>query len=263
MGDLQGTMAMTLAVELHAVSLDKRLTDVTCQCLKGQSIHLLGENGAGKSSLLEVIAGLTDADNGHCRIDDTPVNALTLPELARFRAFHAQSSAASFALSVNDYLHFYASSQVSPLPTLLEFTMEVSHLLTRRITTLSGGEKQRVELCRALLQVWPAIEAGDALVLLDEPLQGLDIRHQYALMALTKALTGKGNTVILTSHDIGLSANNADQIWLLKNGSLVANGTPTEVVNEFNLNATFCCHFAVKKLENFLQIQVCDPIVMP
>ncbi|WP_414830378.1 ATP-binding cassette domain-containing protein [Alteromonas sp. H39] len=252
-----------MTVELHSVSLDKRLNDVTCHCLKGQSIHLLGENGAGKSSLLEVIAGLTEADNGHCRIEGTPVNALTLPELARFRAFHAQFSSASFALSVKEYLQFYSSSPVPPLPAILEFTMEVSHLLTRRITTLSGGEKQRVDLCRALLQVWPAIETGDALILLDEPLQGLDIKHQYALMALTRELTSKGNTVILTSHDIGLSANNADQIWLLKHGALVANGEPLNVVNEINLNATFGCHFAVKKLENFLQIQVCDPIVMP
>lgn len=254
---------MSVAVQLRSVSLDKRIEDVSCLCRSGQSVHLLGENGAGKSSLLEVIAGLTVADDGHCEINGTPVNVLTLPELARFRAFHAQSSSATFALSVQEYLHFYASSAVSPLPAMLEFTMEVSHLLTRRITTLSGGEKQRVELCRALLQVWPAIEAGEALVLLDEPLQGLDIKHQYALMALTRTLTEKGNTVIMTSHDIGLSANNAHQIWLLKSGKLVADGTPSEVVSEINLNATFGCHFAVKKLENFLQIQVCDPIVMP
>lgn len=254
---------MTVAVKLDSLTLDARLRGVSCDCDGGQRVHILGENGAGKSSLLGVIAGLITADNGLCTINNSPVNILSLPELARFRAFHAQFSTATFALSVKEYLHFYSSAGLTTLPELLEFTMEVGHLLERRITTLSGGEKQRVELCRALMQVWPAIECGDALVLLDEPLQGLDIKHQYALMALTRELSSKGNTVVMTSHDVGLSANNADQIWLLKNGSLVANGRSFEVVNEINLKVTFGCHFAVKKLENFLQIQVCDPIVMP
>jgi vitamin B12 transport system ATP-binding protein len=110
------------------------------------------------------------------------------------------------------------------------------------------------------LQIWPQLERGEGIAFLDEPLQGLDIRHQYALASLVKFLCDKGNTILMTSHDIALSANYCDSLWLMQKGCMVAFGKPQKVATQTNLESVFECHFAISKHDNFLEIQVCAPI---
>ncbi|MCU7555259.1 ATP-binding cassette domain-containing protein [Alteromonas sp. ASW11-19] len=254
-------MSQTLGV--YSASLSERITPITGAFAAGSCTHLLGANGAGKSSLLEILAGISTPDSGRCSIGNEDLARLSLTQLAGFRSYLGQHSYAAFAIPVSDYLRFYAAPAQPTVPDLLEQTLEVRHLLSRPITALSGGERQRVELTRSLLQVWPAICDGQGIILLDEPLQGLDVKHQFGFLALSRKLSGWGNTVVLSCHDIGLSANHADCVWLLKQGQLVCQGAPREVLTEANLYATFDCHFAVTEQRNFLQIHVCDPIVLP
>ncbi|BCO18477.1 vitamin B12 import ATP-binding protein BtuD [Alteromonas sp. KC3] len=248
---------------LNDVSVSNRLQSASLTVTKGQCVHILGPNGAGKSTLLLVLAGLLEADAGSVVLFNKSVSSWSLASLASMRTLLAQQTECSFHLTVHEYLQFYADIQASSgIPSLLEKALEVTDFLPKILTQLSGGERQRVEICRALLQLWPTIEQGEALVLLDEPLQGLDIRHQYAVAQLAKALSEKGNTVIMSSHDIALSANYATTLWLMQKGKIVAEGNPADVATQANLERVFECHFAISKHDNFLEIQVCAPITL-
>lgn len=254
---------MSQAIDVQAAALTGRISPVSGHIDAGRCTHLLGANGAGKSSLLAILAGLSPPDTGRCCIGGQDIMALSLTQLAGFRCYLGQHSQAAFAIPVCDYLRFYAAPAQPTVPELLEQTLEIRHLLSRPVTALSGGERQRVELTRVLLQIWPALCDGQGVVLLDEPLQGLDVKHQFGLLALTRKLSGWGNTVVISCHDIGLSANHADSVWLLRQGQLIGQGQPRAVLTEANLYTTFDCHFAVTEQRNFLQIHVCDPIVLP
>jgi len=248
-------------LSIQNVEVASRLCVEGLSAEKGECIHIIGPNGAGKSTLLLTLAGLIEADTGKVELYKKPMSSWSLATLASVRTLLAQQSESAFHLTVKEYLSFYTTAQQGSLiPVLLEKALEVSEFLNKILTQLSGGERQRVEICRSLLQIWPQLERGEGIVYLDEPLQGLDIRHQYALASLVKALCGKGNTVLMTSHDIALSANYCDSLWLMQNGRMVASGAPQDVATQTNLENVFECHFAISKHDNFLEIQVCAPI---
>ena len=248
-------------LSLQNVKVASRLSVEGLRAKKGECVHIIGPNGAGKSTLLLTLAGLIDADEGTVMLLGKPMNDWSLATLASVRTLLAQQSESGFHLTVKEYLSFYATAQQDELiPPVLEKALEVSRFLNKILTQLSGGERQRVEICRSLLQIWPQLERGEGIAFLDEPLQGLDIRHQYALASLVKFLCDKGNPLLMTSHDIALSANYCDSLWLMQKGCMVAFGKPQEVVTQTNLESVFECHFAISKHDNFLEIQVCAPI---
>jgi vitamin B12 transport system ATP-binding protein len=250
-----------LILSLQNVSIGSRLRVEGLSAKKGECIHIIGPNGAGKSTLLLTLAGLIEADEGKVMLHGKPMHRWSIATLASVRTLLAQQSESGFHLSVKEYLSFYTvENQSSLIPPVLEKALEVSGFLNKILTQLSGGERQRVEICRALLQIWPQLERGEGIAFLDEPLQGLDIRHQYALASLVKFLCGKGNTILMTSHDIALSANYSDSLWLMQKGGIVAMGEPKDVATQVNLEKVFECHFAISKHDNFLEIQVCAPI---
>ena len=240
---------MSPVISLRNINVNKRLTNITLDINKGDCVHILGPNGAGKSTLLSIMAGVLPAEHGEALLLKQPLPQWPLSALATFRTLLAQQSEAVFAVSVREYLSFFSSEQAFELPSLLEATLEVTGFYQTPLNRLSGGERQRVEICRALLQVWPAIKR-------------VDIRHQYALMALFQALCNKGNTLVLSSHDISLSANYSYKMLLMKLGTSVSFGLPESVLSVKNLEHTFDCHFAVNKRDDFLDIQVCAPIVL-
>lgn len=253
---------MTNVVSLTSINVDKRLADITGQINQGDCVHLVGPNGAGKSTLLNVIAGITPIDEGSCTLLGNAVATWPLSSLAGIRCMLGQQNYSAFPLQVSEYLSFYPSYKTNgdDVPDIVEAALEVQQFASKSLNTLSGGERQRVELCRVLLQVWPAVTKGAAIILLDEPLQGLDIRHQYALVSLLQTLCARGNTVIMSSHDLALSANYSSHMWMLKQGGMIDSGIPRQVVTKDNLETTFDCHFAISKHDNFLEIQACAPI---
>lgn len=251
---------MKTTFEVSNVSVSHRLREVNLTIPSGRCTHILGSNGAGKSTLLNALGAIVPIDTGHVVLNQKSIETWPLPVLARFRSILAQHSEAVFAVSVADYLSFFSHNQQSMVPPSLEKALEVSGFFRKSINRLSGGERQRVEICRALMQVWPAIEQGEAVLLLDEPLQGLDIRHQHRFMALCAQLCEIGNTLILSCHDISLSANYGHDIIFMKQGQITNYGSVREVLTAQNLENTFDCHFAVKERDDFLEIQVCAPI---
>jgi iron complex transport system ATP-binding protein len=110
------------------------------------------------------------------------------------------------------------------------------HLAERSYLSLSGGEQQRVQLSRILVQIW---DIPNALLLMDEPVSGLDLQYQQQTLAIAKALSKRGFMVISILHDINLAAQYADRILMLKNGRKWYDGTASEVLNTKNIYEVF------------------------
>ena len=234
---------MTISLQLDNVTLSQRLTNVSVDVSAGNFVHLLGTNGAGKSSLLSVISGLIEPVQGKVAINGTAIKDFTLSQLSQFRAYLEQSVQTTFSLTVQESLAFYQSFSI--LPNQLESALEVSAFLSRPMNTLSGGERQRVHIARTLMPVWQVMENGSGLVLFDEPFQGLDFKHQHLLCGLLKTLAHKGNLVIVSQHDLNLCEQYADYVWLMKNGKLQAADKTVAVLEEKKLREVFDCRINI------------------
>lgn len=243
-------------LELEQVCITQRLHNIDLKVGRGQHWHILGENGAGKSTLLQLMAGLLEIPRGHCRLNAHDITDYSLPHLAGLRAYHAQQHTLPFDIPAQQYISFYGQKlTAATLPAAIEQALDVAALLPRPLTRLSGGELQRINLTRAIWQVWTAIANAKALLLLDEPLQGLDVRHQLTLMKFVEQLVAAGNTVVLSSHDLNLSARFASHALLLKQGQAVACGNIEQVCTEANLAQAYGLAFDISNNQNALQIQ--------
>ncbi len=231
---------MTAMVQLHNAGVNQRLEATDVAFTVGQHYHILGPNGAGKSTLLQVLSGALPLTHGQCSVKGKDISRYGLSELARWRCFFHSEPMHSFELQVQELWRFYIP-YFSQVPAALETAFEVQALQSRRLLSLSQGENQRVQLARVLMQIWPAVERGEALILLDEPLATLDIRHQLLCLQLLGRLAQQGNTVIITSHDVNLSAQHAQQLLFLKQGRVLSLGTPADILTQTLLTNLYDC----------------------
>lgn len=212
----------------RALAIPTRLAPLDLAWQGGQLVALLGPNGSGKSTLLGALAGILLAEgdvllNGHFIVD------LSWPELARQRAMLPQRQPQLFHIPVFQVLSLGLDEVAAPEAhnrAVLDLCreLELDALLARDFSRLSGGEQQRVLIARTLLQVWPDLNPAGRVLLLDEPLAGLDLHHQLALLRLLKRLSRQGLLVVLAIHDINLAIDWADRILCLQQGALVAEG---------------------------------------
>lgn len=199
----------------------------------GQIAVVIGPNGAGKSTLLHAVAGILPLAAGSIRLGDTTVADLPRRERARRIALVQQQVEAESALTVRDVVLL---SRIPHLPRLAAPSlrdqqladdaldqMDAAELADRVFGELSGGEKQRVLLARALAQ-------QPSLLLLDEPTNHLDVHAQLATLALVRWLADQGMTVLAAIHDLNLAARVADQLVVLCGGEVVAAGPPATVL---------------------------------
>lgn len=251
-------------ITLSKVGVSGRLDAIDLVVNKAQHWHILGQNGAGKSTLLQIMSGLVLPQHGCYLLSGAPISDYSLAHLARFRAFHGQQQVHSFAIPAGQYIDFYGTGKgAHTLPAALTEALELKPLLSRPVTRLSGGEQQRVNLARALWQVWAAIEAGEALLVLDEPMQGLDIRHQLTFLTFLQQLCQQGNTTIISSHDLTLSARFASHAMLLNGGRHIASGDISQVFTPANLKMGYGIAFDISNNQNTLQIHPKWPPVLP
>ena len=221
------------------VSLLNRLNNVNVSTQAGQVIHVLGANGSGKSSLLAVLSGLTPFDSGLIKISQKSIEDFSLPQLSSFRCLQEQQQSTVFPITVKESLAFFASAL--SFPDMLEQALEIEQFMHRKLNELSGGESRRVQIARALWQIWPAIESGQGLILLDEPTQGLDFRHQHLLFALLEQLAQKGNILIINHHDLNLCQQYAHRVWLMSAGKVVLQASAEEALQDKHLLHVFDC----------------------
>ena len=214
------------------------LNGVNMSAPSGNFYAVLGPNGSGKSTLMKGLLGIAKADQGRVLIAERNVSNWDRKALARVIGVVSQSETVSFPITVREMVGMGRYPHLGPLEgegsedkvavhEALE-VCDVTHLVNRDLSTLSGGELQRVRIARALAQEPMAL-------VLDEPTSSLDIKHAMEILELLKQSVASGLTVILTTHGLDLAARFSDRMLLLSEGQVAAEGTPDEVVNEEKL----------------------------
>jgi vitamin B12 transport system ATP-binding protein len=226
-------------LNIEALTVKDRLVDITCQAFAGQFVHVMGNNGSGKSSLLHVIAGLLAGQCGRVEVLGQNLTQFSPGQLANFRCLQEQHHPLVFGLTVAEALDFF--TQGHNLPSELVSALDIAEFLERPMQSLSGGEHKRVEIARVLLQVWPALQEGKALILLDEPTQGLDFKHQHWLFKQLQTFAELGNVVIVSHHDLNLCQRYANFVWLMDKGRLVASLSALDELSDSQLSQIFSC----------------------
>ncbi|MBR0899309.1 ABC transporter ATP-binding protein [Bradyrhizobium tropiciagri] len=235
---------MTLSATGLNASLGSRkvLRDVSLSLAKGHLVALVGPNGAGKTTLLRALAGLIPSD-GEIRIGGDALASLPLRERAKRFAYLPQGHMVHWPLPARDIVALgrYPHGATDPArlsPNDMEAVLramqavDVTEFSDRRVTELSGGERSRVALARVL-----AVEAP--VILADEPTASLDPRHQIDVMQKLRNVADTGVLVIVVTHDLGLAARFADQVLVLSEGRLAAQGAPAEALSEAVLASVF------------------------
>ena len=225
------------ALELRGVTVElggRAVVDlVDATVADGEWVALIGPNGAGKTTLLRALARLVPFA-GEIELDGRPLVELGRGELARLVAVVPQEPSTPPWMTVAEYVLLGRTPHLGPLAkegardrdaaARALARLDLLPFVGRRLGTLSGGEKQRVVVARALAQ-----EA--AIVLLDEPTAALDIGHQQQALDLLDGLRAEsGLTLVSAMHDLTLAAQYADRMVMLDAGRVVAEGTPTDVL---------------------------------
>lgn len=210
------------------------INNVSLQLDCGEMVAIIGPNGAGKSTLLRLLTGYLPCHQGLCRLLGKPLTEWSTHELAKSRAVMRQQSNINFAFTVREIISMGRACygkyhQKEAIEHVLKLT-DCYSLQHRYYNQLSGGEQQRVQLARVLVQLWqPTLQPR--WLFLDEPTSALDLYHQQHTLRLLKKLTeDEPLTVCCVLHDLNLAALYADRIILLHQGTIVAEGSPQQVL---------------------------------
>jgi iron complex transport system ATP-binding protein len=215
----------------------------------GEVFGVIGPNSAGKTTLLRLLTRVVAAGRGEVRLNGRPIRHLAHAELARQIAVVPQDAPRPFPFSVEQlvlmgrYPHapgrfFESDADRAHAIAAMEAT-GVLHLAALPLEQISGGERQRAMLARALAQ-------QPRLLVLDEPTSHLDLRYQAETAALLQRMNGeRGMTVLLVSHDLNLAAEVCDRLLLLGRGRIARVGSPAEVLQRGVLEEVFGCAVVV------------------
>ncbi|THF60568.1 heme ABC transporter ATP-binding protein [Pseudothauera nasutitermitis] len=223
------------------------LTGVDFRLVPGECVALMGPNGAGKSTLLKLLSGELHPQPGEVVLNGRPMRTWTMRARARVRAVLPQHLDLAFPFTAFEVALLGRTPHHSGAPGRTDrervrellALLDVAHLAERPYTRLSGGERARVQLARVFAQIWDDCGPGGRYLLLDEPTAPLDIAHQLALMERLAEVAGRGIGVLMIVHDLNLAAAHCDRIALLRDGRLLHDGAPREVLTAERLRETF------------------------
>lgn len=228
---------MTLQVqELAAtISRDLSLLDICFDLVAGEVAVVIGPNGAGKTSLLRAICCDLDHDAGCLRFNGRDMQSWNLNERAKVLAILPQRSSLEFPFTVSEVValgripHSSSHQQNAVIVTQALELMDCAQFADRLYVNLSGGEKQRVQLARVAAQIWEQQDCNRCLIL-DEPSASLDLAHQAMIVEMIRFFTRRDVAVLTVLHDLNLASQCADRLIVLKEGKLVAQGSPEQVL---------------------------------
>jgi iron complex transport system ATP-binding protein len=252
---------VSLAISALDVALGGRavLHGIDAHIASGKLVGVIGPNGAGKSTLARAITGLLKPGAGQVLLDGQPVHGLPRATLARRIAYLPQGQMVNWPLSVERLVTLGRLPHLAPFTKVgaedraaVERAMERAEILDLRhrvVTELSGGERARALIARAL-----AVEAPALIV--DEPLAALDPGHQLQMMELLKAEADAGSLVIAVLHDLAMATRFCDRLILIHEGRLIADGPPAEVLTPDNLSGCYAIRAWTGEIEG-------QPVVLP
>ena len=246
---------MTLRIEdLHFSYRDKPvLNGINLDIIPGEIIGIIGPNGCGKTTLLKHLNRNLNPAVGRVLLDHTDIEEMAKSDIAKHIAVVPQSNEIHFSFTARDIV------MMGRMPFLKKFQGETSEDIrivdeamrktnilgfeNRFINTMSGGERQRVIIARALAQT-------PEIILLDEPTLHLDISNQFDVLDLVKKLSEEdGLTVVIVSHDLPMVVRYCHRIVMLKDQKIFAMGTPEEVLTEENIREVFNVNAVLEKDE--------------
>ncbi len=252
--NLLQTAALTLKIGEKTI-----LKDIDFSITKGEIVGLMGPNGAGKSTLLKALAGLSNAHSGQVLIDDHPLHTLGRQVLAQKLAYLPQGHDVHWSMSVENLVmlgrlpHLKPWQRPSEKDWLIVRTIlkkcDVSQFAQRGIQSLSGGERARVLLARALA-VQPQI------LLADEPLAGLDPGHQLEIMSYLQQQANAGVAVIIVIHDLNLAKRFCHRVVLLGRQRVLDQGPVDDVMIADKIARCFSIQVVTGNIEQI-------PVVIP
>lgn len=233
-------------IKIENLSQPYSLKGIHCTIPTGKLVGIMGANGAGKSTLLKTIAGILPIKSGEIWFDNLKLSTMTAEQKSQQLAYLAQNTEIHWDLSVYDVI---ALGLPNPLNRAKEQekvrsiseTFSVSHLLEKSFRQLSGGEKARVQLARCCIKNAP-------LLLADEPIAALDPFYQIDMMEQLKSLT-PSHTCVVAIHHLSLAYKFCNEVILLNQGQIIANGETTNVLTAENLANAFSIQVEIDEVK--------------
>ena len=222
---------------LSAKSISKSFDDrvilrkIDVHLNKGEMLGLLGSNGAGKSTFMNIILGLLKCDFGDIFLENKKLTNLAIHERSKLGiAYLPQQTAIFRGLTVYENLLGIAQiikkgfREQKDIVEKLMAEFSITHLRDVKATSLSGGERRRTEIARCLI-------SNPKILLLDEPFAGVDLLSIQDIKGLLLKLQARGCAVLVTDHNASQLLSVVDRAYVIANGTIVANGTPRQIVN--------------------------------
>lgn len=234
-------MNILKAQHLHKAYKSKTIVqDISLEVKSGQVIGLLGPNGAGKTTCFYMIVGLVASDKGHVFLNNDDITQMPMHERARMGVGYLPQEPSIFRkLSVEDNIlsvlqlrkSLNKAQRQAELKSLLE-EFNIEHIATHTGMSLSGGERRRVEIARA-------IAANPKFILLDEPFAGVDPISIVDIKNIIRQLTQRGIGVLITDHNVRETLDICEQATIMGRGQLLAQGTPEAILANANVRHVY------------------------
>ncbi len=236
------------------------LENVDLRLKKGEMLTIIGPNASGKTTLLKCINNILKPQKGTILIDDRSLNEMSMTEIAREIGHVPQAGSKSFPTTVFDTVLTGRKPHGSWRPSERDLKMVsntisrlgLEHISMKNIGEISGGQKQKVLIARALAQ-------NPDVLLLDEPTSSLDLKHQLEVLDVVDQQTENGISVVMTMHDLNLAARYSSKILMLKEGKIFAAGD-VDVLDPKNIEAVFGVKVDIVDRSDGLMIMPEEPI---
>lgn len=230
----------------------KVVEDVTVSIQRGKITSFIGPNGAGKSTLLSMVSRLLDADTGEVLIDQTNIKKMKSNDFSKIVSILKQSNYMNVRLTIRELVSFgrfpYSKGRLTAedeemVDQAIEY-MALKDMEDRYLDELSGGQKQRAFIAMVIAQ-------DTEYILLDEPLNNLDMKHSVQIMKILRRLVDElGKTVIIVLHDINFASVYSDRIVALKDGKVVKDGPTNEIIQSKALKEIYDMDIPIQEMNN-------------
>lgn len=232
------------------------LNNISMSVEKGEFVCILGPNGSGKSTLMKCINNILKTKTGSILIDGTETKRLSQIDIAKKIGYIPQASNSRISSTVFEtvilgrrpYVNWKLSENDREIALNAIRLMGIENLAFRDFNKLSGGEQQKVIITRALAQ-------EPSVLLIDEPTNNLDLKHQMEVLSLISAIKREKNIAVLMAiHDLNLAARYADKVVMMKDGKICYAGKPDDVLNCENIRNIFEVEVLISKISGITQV---------